>query len=228
MSAMSPIVLQDDISATSAVLPSEEHYTSANEILKGQGMAAGTVTFREPNLKVQGPLSPPLGIITSYEPNLELQMPVAPPPGTVKCQEPNLKVQGPLASPQIGALSNDVLQSQEQSGTSLTTTPSAVNLTTTGPMTQAVQGADVAHQTGIFLANSCHASFQYSALKLSLLPRAGATSPASSRSGTEAHTLCVNKLRQYWCVCYSPGRTSHILLVLLIRRERLGQYILSF
>ena len=52
-----------------------------------------------------------------------------------------------MASPQIGALSNDVLQSQEPSGTSLTTTPSAVNLTTTGPMTQAVQGADVAHQT---------------------------------------------------------------------------------
>ena len=159
-------------------------------------MAAGTVTFREPNLKVQGPLSPPLGIITSYEPNLELQMPVAPPPGTVKCQEPNLKVQGPLASPQIGALSNDVLQSQEQSGTSLTTT---------GLMTQAVQGADVAHQTGIFLANSCHTSFQYSAPKLSLLPRARATSPASSSSGTGAHTLCVNKLRQYWCVCYIPG-----------------------
>jgi hypothetical protein len=188
MSAMSPIVPQDDISATSAALPSEDHYTFANETLKGPGMAAGTVAFQEPNLKVQGPLPPP----------------------------------------QIGALSNDVLQSQEQSGTSLTTTPSAVNLTTTGPMTQAVQGADVAHQTGIFLANSCHASFQYSALKLSLLPRAGATSPASSRSGTEAHTLCVNKLRQYWCVCYSPGRTSHILLVLLIRRERLGQYILSF
>ena len=111
-------------------------------------------------------------------------------------QEPNLKVQGPLAPPQIGALSNDVLQSQEQSGTSLTTT---------GLMTQAVQGADVAHQTGIFLANSCHTSFQYSAPKLSLLPRARATSPASSSSGTGAHTLCVNKLRQYWCVCYIPG-----------------------
>ena len=55
--------------------------------------------------------------------------------------------QGPLAQPQISALSNDVLQSQEQSGTSLTTTPSAVNLTTTGPMKQAVQGAHVAHQT---------------------------------------------------------------------------------
>ena len=107
MSAMSPIVPQDDISATSAALPSEDHYTSANETLKGPGMAAGTVAFQEPNLKVQGPLAPP----------------------------------------QIGALSNDVLQSQEQSGTSLTTTPSAVNLTTTGPMTQAVQGADVAHQT---------------------------------------------------------------------------------
>jgi len=101
-------------------------------------MAAGTVTFQESNLKVQGPLAPPLGIITSHEPNLELQKPVAPPLGTVKFQEPNLKVQGPLAPPQIGALSNDVLQEHEQSGTSLTTTPSVVNLTTTGPMTQAV------------------------------------------------------------------------------------------
>ena len=42
MSAMSPIVPQDDISATSAALPSEDHYTSANETLKGPGMAAGT------------------------------------------------------------------------------------------------------------------------------------------------------------------------------------------
>ena len=104
MSAMSPIAIQDD-SATSAALPSEYHYTSANETLKGPGMATGTVTFQEPNLKVQGP------------------------------------------RPQIGALSNDVLQSQEQSGTSLATTPSAVNLTTTGPIKQAVQDADVAHQT---------------------------------------------------------------------------------
>jgi len=31
MFAMSPIALQDDISATSAALPSEDHYTSANE-----------------------------------------------------------------------------------------------------------------------------------------------------------------------------------------------------
>ena len=72
---------------------------------------------------------------------------MAPPPGTVKFQEPNLKVQRPLAPPQIGVLSNDVLQSQEQSGISMTNTPSVVNLTTTGPMKQAVQGADVAHQT---------------------------------------------------------------------------------
>ena len=146
MSAMSPIALQDDISATSAALPSKYHYTSANETLKGPGMAAGTVTFQEPNLKVQGPLAPSPGIVTFYEPSLELQKPVAPPPGTVDFQEPNLKVQGSLAPPQISALSNDVLQSQGQSGTSLTTTPSAVNWTTTGPMKQAVQGANVAHQ----------------------------------------------------------------------------------
>lgn len=128
MSAMSSIALQDYISATFAALPSEDKYTSAiNETLKGPGMAAGIVTFHKPSLK--------------------LQKPVAPPPGTVKFQEPNLKVQGPLAPPHIGALPNDVLQSQKQSGTSLTTTPSAVNLTTTGPMKQPVQGTDVAHQT---------------------------------------------------------------------------------
>ena len=82
-------------------------------------------------------------IVAFHEPSLKLQKQVAPPPGTVKFQEPNLKVQGPLAPPQIGALSNDVLQS----GISMTNTPSVVNLTTTGPMKQAVQGAHVAHQT---------------------------------------------------------------------------------
>ena len=204
MSAISPIALQDDISATYAALPSKDHYTSSNETLKGPGMAAGTVTFHEPNLKVQGPLALSPGIVTFYEPSLELQKPVAPPPGTVDFQEPNLKVQGFLAPPQIGALSNDVLQLQEQSETSLTTTPSTVNWTTTGPMKQAVQGANVAHQTYSSPIPAMH-PFNIPTPNLVSYPGQGLPTPLPPCPGPGAHTLCVNKFRQYWCACCSPG-----------------------